>query len=72
VSIFEDNSSEDEPWIQEHKRLFQTPKKRLPPPLQMSGAKTQCPNCQGTTPMESIRAGKCLACQVADYLGPIH
>jgi len=89
VSIFESERSEDEPWLQEHKKHHQNPgtnfqdqnpswnppspkrAKRLAPtrPL-LSGVKKICPNCQGKVPMESLRNGKCLVCQVMDYLGP--
>jgi len=74
VSIFESERSEDEPWLQEHKKHFQTQKKqtRRPPAnqLQMSGVTNKCQHCQRMAPMELFRDGKCLACQVTDYLGP--
>ena len=68
MSVFERDRSEDEPWRQK------IPERLVPKaqPLQMSGVRTNCVHCQQDAPMESFRAGKCLACQVADYLGPIH
>lgn len=79
VSVFESGRSEDEPWLKEHKKHFQTqrtnfpnqkPPQTQPAPLQMSGATKYCQHCRQRSPMESFRAEKCLVCQVVDYLGP--
>lgn len=46
--------------------------RQSPRPIRVTETKQKCPHCQQEAAMELFRDTKCLACQVADYLGPIH
>ena len=89
MSIFKSDDSDEEPWLQEHRKEHklsafpdqdptwkpEEPKKRRrmrpePRPLRTNNVRTKCRRCDDTVPMESIRAGICTACQIADFLGP--
>lgn len=67
MSAFESYGSGDDLW---HPKK-QPPKKRAPAarPIQISGVRTICGQCRQDAPMETLRAGKCLVCQVAEFLG---
>jgi len=77
----DENEAEDEQWLQAHKKIFRKPtrtrknrpkKAPSPRPLRVGTTMQTCPHCQQEAPMETFRDTKCLTCQVADYLGPIH
>jgi hypothetical protein len=85
---FAGDDSKDENWLQEHNKEFQNPgafsasgapdwrskERKRPPrrPIRVGKTKQRCPHCGEMAPPELFRDTKCLACQAADFLGPIH
>lgn len=90
MSLFASDDSEDEQWLQNHKKHhqkmeFQKPegpdwnpeakkraRRRQPREIPIRVGKTmqECPHCHQPAPAELFRDTKCLACQIADFLGP--
>jgi len=53
-------------WKPERRQRF--PQKR---PIHVGKTKQRCPHCGEMAPPELFRDTKCLACQAAEFLGPI-
>jgi hypothetical protein len=65
----------DEEWLREHKLHYTDASEPVAPktqtrPLTMSNTLRRC-DCGHDAVVELFRDGKCLACQAADYLGPL-
>ena len=75
---FAEGDEDDEKWLKAHKkehdkkpvRRKRTPRQRGRP-IQVGSVKKNCKNCGEGAAVELFRNGRCLACQVADYLGPM-
>jgi hypothetical protein len=81
MSTFANDDSEDEQWLQDHKEEHQETPKMTPSrrkrrmgkrPIRVSQTKQKCPHCGEKAVVELFRNTKCLACQVSEFLGPIH
>lgn len=77
---FADPEDGDERWLQEPKidspvRNWRNPAperpQRQPSRLRVGNTKKLCNHCGEKAAVELFRDGKCLACQAADFLGPL-
>lgn len=50
---------------------LRTPPESQIQPLTVGKTKRPCPHCHQPAAVELFRDNKCLACQVADYIGPL-
>lgn len=64
MSVIEpDENEEDRP--EPRKRI------RKPQPIRVSKRQRHCDHCKDSASIELFRDGKCLACQVAEFIGPL-
>jgi hypothetical protein len=78
---FANPNDEDEKWLKQPKidspvgNWRGTERKRskakAPRPLRVGNVKKTCQHCGERCAVELFRDGKCLACQAADFLGPL-
>lgn len=76
---FAEPDDDDEQWLPEPK--FDSPadkwfaprgmRRPQPPPIFVGSRTRTCGCCQQRAATELYRDGKCLACQVAEFLGPL-
>jgi hypothetical protein len=65
---------DDEDWLRDYKefaRAVPRPAQQPPQPIYVSNVKKLCSSCGFDAPVELFRDEKCLACQAADFLGPL-
>jgi len=76
---FADDDDDDEQWLPEPKldspvgdwKAPQGIKRSQPPPIFVGRRMHHCQHCNQPAANELFRDGKCLACQAADFLGPM-
>jgi len=75
---FAEGDEDDEKWLKEHKKEHvkssperKRPRRQRPRPIQVGKVKKTCTHCGEDAAIELFRDGKCLACQTADFLGPM-
>jgi len=64
----EHKQEKENEWLQEHKKQFGHLDDCPGPLFSHLGQQRQCRSCGRMAPRRTIKAGKCLACQVTDYL----
>lgn len=74
------DDEDDEDWLREHHKEFQQPstdalpapeRRQIIHPIVVGSVKKPCPNCGFDAAVELFRDEKCLACQAAEFLGPL-
>jgi hypothetical protein len=77
------DEEDDEDWLREHQREFPRglpstdalpapePRRQVIHPIVVSDVKKLCSSCGFDASVELFRDEKCLACQAADFLGPL-
>ena len=81
MSFANPDDDDDEQWLKQPKidspvgnwRAGKTRKKkiRVIRPIRVGSAKKACAHCGEKAAVELFRDGKCLACQAAEFLGPL-
>lgn len=81
MSFASPDDDDDEQWLQEPKidspvkdwrgQPRKPPRRDRPRPIQVGKIKKTCQHCGEKAAIELFRDGKCLACQTADFLGPL-
>ena len=58
-------------WRERAERNKRTHSQRKAPPIRVGNIKKTCKGCGEEAAVELFRDGKCLACQAAEFLGPM-